>query len=147
MSNLGFIEQLLDNTNHFYKQALNQFDWYKKILGTKVQVTRVSKDSDYMSVYGSIANSTLPDDLESESFNYVVLISMNDMKRLYQKSTDPMQFYDNKDILKLGDILSFSRGKQTYKWKITEVMTFSETADVLHQYTITGLTEVNTGIG
>lgn len=143
MSNIGFVHQLLDNTNWFYRTVLQQFEWYKKIQGTECIVTRIKESSSYKTVFGSIASSTLPDDSESDKFNYVILISMNDMKKLYQKTSDQLQFYDNKDTLKLGDILSFSRKDQEYKWKIVDVQTFSETADVLQMYTISGLVETN----
>lgn len=143
MSSKGFVERLLDNTNRIYQVSLKQFDWWKKVQGTKVQVVRIKESSSYRAVYGSIANSTLPDDSQAEKFPYVVLISMNDIKRIFAKTQDPLQFMDNQDVLRLGDILTFARGSQEYKWKITEVMTFSESADVIHTYTITGLNEVN----
>lgn len=143
MSKLGFVEQLLDNTNKIYQVGLQQFDWYKKVLGTKCQVARVKTHDKYRNVFGSIASSTLPDDNDADKFPYVILINMNDMKRLFQKSTDQMQFYDNKDVLQLGDILIFSRLHQEYKWKIVDITTFSETNDVLRQYTISGLAETN----
>ena len=111
--------------------------------GTKCIVSRIVESSHYSNVFGSIANSTLPDDEESEKFNYVILISMNDMKRLFSKTADSLQFMDNEDKLKLGDILTFSRGKQEYKWKIVDIQTFSETNDVVRQYSISGLIETN----
>lgn len=143
MSSNGFINIIVDNTNKIYRVGLLQFKWWKKVQGTKCQVSRVKKNSQYQDVFGSIANATLPDDDDGDRFNYIILINMNDMKKLYQKSIDALQFYDNDNILRLGDILIFTRKNQEYKWKITDIMTFSETADILHQYTITGLNEVN----
>ena len=143
MSDLGFVQSLLDNTNKFYSTGLSQFSWWKKVQGTKCIVSRIVESSHYSNVFGSIANSTLPDDEESEKFNYVILISMNDMKRLFSKTADSLQFMDNEDKLKLGDILTFSRGKQEYKWKIVDIQTFSETNDVVRQYSISGLIETN----
>jgi hypothetical protein len=139
----GFVNIMLDNTNKIYQVSLKQFDWWKKVQGTECQVVRIKENSSYKTVFGSIANSTLPDDEDAEKFPYVILINMNDMKRLFQKAVDPLQFYDNQQELKLGDILIFSRYDQEFKWKITEIQTFSETANVLNQYTITGLVEVN----
>lgn len=143
MSDLGFVESLLDNTNRIYSLALHQFEWYKKVQGTKCQVVRIASQAKYRNVFGSIVSSTLPDDNEAEKFPYVVLISLNDMKKIYQKSTDPLQFYDNKNELKLGDIIVFSRRSQEYKYKITDLMTFSEAEGVLYQYTMQGLQETN----
>lgn len=143
MSDLGFVNSILDNTNRIHQVGLKQFSWWKKVQGTKCQVVRIKENTSYKNVFGSIANSTLPDDDDAEKFPYVVLISMNDMKKLFQKSIDPLQFYDNEGILQLGDILVFSRLSQEYKWKITDIQTFSETGNVLNYYTISGLAEVN----
>lgn len=143
MSDVGFVNIILDNTNHIHRIGLKQFSWWKKIQGTKCQVVRIKENTSYKNVFGSIANSTLPDDDDAEKFSYIILTSMNDMKKLFQKSIDPLQFYDNDSVLQLGDILVFSRLHQEYKWKVTEIQTFSETANVLNQYTITGLVEVN----
>lgn len=143
MSDLGFIERLLDNTNHIYQTSLKQFDWHKKVQGTRVQVTRIKDNAKYKNVFGAIASSTLPDDQEAEKFEYVILISLNDMKKLFQKAVDQIQFYDNEDKLELGDIVGYTRGSQEYKFKVIDIMTFSETNNVLRQYTLGGLTEVN----
>lgn len=143
MSDLGFVNSILDNTNRIHQVGLKQFSWWKKVQGTKCQVVRIKENTSYKNVFGSIANSTLPDDDDAEKFPYVVLISMNDMKKLFQKSIDPLQFYDNEGILQLGDILVFSRLSQEYKWKVTDIQTFSETGNVLNYYTISGLAEVN----
>lgn len=143
MSNGGFVNIILDNTDRIYRLSFNQFEWWKKVQGTKCQVTRIKENDSYKNVFGSIANSTLPDDEDSEKFPYIILISLNDMKKIFQKSIDQIQFYDNEDVLKLGDIISFSRLNQEYKWKVIDVQSFNETASVLHQYTISGLTETN----
>lgn len=143
MSGSGFVKTLLDNTNFFYKTALTGLEWWRKINGIKCQVIRLKEDDDYKSVYGSIANSTLVDDENAERFDYVAIFGMNEMLRLYGKSIDPIQMFDNRNILKNGDILVFSRGDQEFKWKVTDILTFSEAEGVLYQYTINGLTEVN----
>ena len=143
MSGSGFVKTLLDNTNFFYKTALTGLEWWRKINGIKCQVIRLKEDDDYKSVYGCIANSTLVDDENAERFDYVAIFGMNEMLRLYGKSIDPIQMFDNRNILKHGDILVFSRGDQEFKWKVTDILTFSEAEGVLYQYTINGLTEVN----
>ena len=142
MNNEGFVGLLVSNPNISYQIMLQQFDWWKMAQGTKVQVSRILENTKYRHVYGSIANSTLPDDRDAERFPYVILISMNDMKKIFQKSADPLQFYDNKSELKIGDILIFSRNGQEYKWKITEVQSFGESEEVLNQYSISGLNEI-----
>lgn len=138
----GFVNSILDATNQFYSVALKQFDWYKKILGTKVQVLRLKNIDKYKDVFGSVASSTFVDDDNLIKIPYVVLINMNDMLKLYQKSINQLQFYDNKDFLKIGDLILFTRNNQEYKWKITNIETFSEAEGVLYSYSIQGLQEV-----
>lgn len=138
----GFVKSILDATNQFYSVSLKQFEWYKKQLGTRVQVSRLKQLDKYKDVFGSVATSTLIDDDSLEKFPYVVLINLNDMVKLYQKSINQLQFYDNLDKLKIGDVLIFTRNDQEYKWKITDVQTFSEAEGVLYSYTIQGMQEV-----
>lgn len=142
MNSEGFVGLLISNPNISYRVILQQFEWWKLAQGTKVQVSRILESTKYHHVFGSIASSTLPDDRDAERFPYVILISMNDMKKIFQKSIDPLQFYDNKSVLKIGDILIFSRNGQEYKWKITEVQSFGEAEEVLNQYSISGLNEI-----
>lgn len=144
MSSLGFVEQLLDGSDWFYQVALKQFAWWKQVQGTKCIVNRINaKEEKYYDVFGSVYSSTVKDDDNVEVFNYVILISMNDMKKIFQKSIDQLQFYDNEDKLKLGDIIIFSRKKQEYKFKIIDIQSHGEAQQVLNQYTIAGMTEVN----
>ena len=138
MSKDGFINRYLDNANKFYSTALKQF-----IEGCKVIVSRISKDSKYKSVFGSIYSSTMVDDDEREEFPYVVVFNMNDMKKIFQKSIEQMDFYDNEDVLKLGDVITYARKGQEYKFKIVDVQSFSEAEGVLNRYTVTGMIETN----
>lgn len=146
MSQLGFIEKVLDNTNYLYSTALKQFAWYKKVLGTQVMITRIKERNKYRTVFGSVASSTIPDDSDADKFEYTILINLNDMLRLYQETSTSMTFYDNEDKLHIGDIITFSRKDKQYRFKITEIQTFSEADDVVRQYTIAGLADIETGI-
>jgi hypothetical protein len=143
MSSNGFINKYLDNANTFYHIALQQFKFYKKLEGTKVVVSRISNSSKYKEVFGTTYSSTLMNDNEKSEFEYVIIINMNDMKKLYQKNIDQLQFMDNQDTIKLGDVLTYTRKTQEYKFKVTDVQTFSEAEGVLYQYTIAGMTETN----
>jgi hypothetical protein len=143
MSDLGFVNKYLDNANLFYSIALKQFKVYKKLLGTKVVVTRILNDSKYKSVFGSTYHSTLRNDNEVKKFDATIIINMNDMKKIFQKTIDQLDFYDNERVMELGDIFIFSRKNQEYKFKVVNIESFSEASDVLWRYTATGLVEVN----
>lgn len=141
MSKEGFINQLLDNTNQFYSTSLKQFSFYKKMLGYKVIVSRIKESSKYKEVFGSIYSSTIKGDEEVTEFEYIVLFNMNDMKKIFQKSVEQLDFFDNESMLELGDVLTYSRRGQEYKFKVINIETFSEAEGVLNRYTLTGLVE------
>lgn len=143
MSQENFIKPLLDGANSFYRVGLKQFSWQKKLQGTKCLVSRLVTESKYKHVFGSTVSSTMIDDEERDEFPYVVLINMNDMLKIYQKSINQLDFYDNEDVLKLGDVIRFSREGQEFRFKVVDVQTFSEAERVLNRYTISGMTEVN----
>ena len=141
MSTNGFIADLLDRSNKFYKTSLLQFKFNKKILGTKIRVERVIKSSKYRKVFGSVYTSENLDDDEIQVFDYVALLNLNDMKKLFQKNIDQLDFFDNEMILQKGDVISYRRNDQEYQFKISEVETFSEAEGVLYRYQIMGLME------
>lgn len=106
VDNKGFINQLLDNSNDFYAKAFQQFNFYKKLLGTRVIVTRVKNESDYRDVFGIIYSSTLLDDSDKEEFEYMILINLNDMNSLFQKNIDQIEFFDNEFVIEVGDVIT-----------------------------------------
>lgn len=144
MKSGGFVSDMHDASNHFHKIAFKQIKFNKKILGTKVLVTRTKQDSKYKKVYGALYNSGLKGNNNQESFEYVVLINMNDMHRLYQRTIDQLEFYDNEKVLDMGDTLTYYRSGRKYQFKITAVDTWSDDIDVLYKYTIAGMNEINT---
>lgn len=140
----GFVQSVFDGSYDFYKKSLKQFDWYKKIYGTKCQVQRIVEDSKYNQVLGTIYSNNLKGSAEVETFNYCIIINMNRMVKVYNESSDTLDFYDNNSILKLGDVLVFTRRSREFRFKVTDVMTFSEVGGVLNQYTITPYIVVDT---
>lgn len=139
----GFIKPIISNTNSWYKVGLKQFDWAKKTQGTKCIVTRLKEHNKYSSVFGAVATSTLKDDEERDEFPYVVIINMQDMLKLFQKSINQLDFYDNEDKLKLGDLIRFSSNGQEFKFQVTDIQTFGHAGHVLNRITLSGLVEVN----
>lgn len=139
----GFVADLLDKANEFARISLQQISVSKKLLGTKVTVTRTSDDNKYKSVYGALYNSSLPGGSGKRTFDYVVLLNMNDMKKLYQMNTDTMEFYDNNNVLQMGDILTYVRSGREFKYKVTAVENWSDQEKILYKYTVTGLAETN----
>jgi hypothetical protein len=59
------------------------------------------------------------------------------------KSIDQIEFYDNNNVLKSGDVVTFSRRDQEFKFKITRAETFSEAEGVLYRYIMMGMTEID----
>jgi hypothetical protein len=141
MSDLGYVNELLDNTNEFYSIAMQQLDFYKELMGTKVRVWRLSSKAPQKKVFGVTDSSTQPGDPNREEFDHVVLINLNDMRNIYQKTAGQIEFYDNVKKLELGDVLIFARKKQEYRFKVNLVESFSEAEGVLFRYQILGQQE------
>ena len=142
-TNVGFVQQYLDNANQFYATALKQFSFYKKILGTKVIISRIKKTASVNIVFGASVSSTLPEDKDVEKFDHVIIINLNDMKNVYLKTAGEMDIYDNEDVIKIGDVLTYARKNQEYKFKVIRHESFSEAEGVLNKYTINSFTETN----
>lgn len=138
----GFLKPIIDMTDAFYQVGLNQFDWHKKIQGTECLVSRVKRSSDYRDVFGSVYTSTLQDDEDNEEFKYTILINLNNLSRLFQQSITQLDFYDNKDVLQLGDVIKFVANGYQYRYKITDIQIFGTKTNFLNQYTISGMAEV-----
>lgn len=140
----GFVATLLDKANEFTRIAYKQIAFNKKVMGTKVQVSRTTEDNKYKSVYGTLYNSSLVGTAGKSSFEYVVLINMNDMKKLYQRNIEQLEFYDNEQVLQMGDVITYSRNSREFKFKIINIETWSDDENVIYKYTISGLSETNT---
>jgi hypothetical protein len=142
MSKVGFVDEYLDNANKFYSLAMNQFDFYLKLMGTDCTIIRITNESKQKEVFGSTYSSDLIGDGEIVRMKYRILINMNDMRKIYQQTIDQFEVYDNRPVMHLGDIIEFSRDKKTYKFKIVEEHAFSEAADVIYRYQLQGYQEI-----
>jgi hypothetical protein len=138
----GFVNQHLDNAKKFYSTGLKQFKFYKKLLGTKVVVSR-GNNSDWNYAFGSVFTDTSVNNENCIKFDYTVLINLNDMKDIYLKMVDPIDIYDNEDTLKKGDLLTFARGNQVYNFRVTKHETFSEAGNIINKYILGGIIETN----
>lgn len=143
MSSEGFIKPIITGTNHWYGVSMRQFAWAKKLQGTKVMVTRLKKNDQYTEVFGSIAMSTLNDDESREEFPYVVIINMEDMLKVFQKSINQLEIFDNVDRLELGDVLRFTAEGQQFQFQITDKQAFGHAGSTLYRFTLQGLVETN----
>jgi len=142
--NTGFTTAMIDRSHKFYKAALKQIKWMKKIQGVRVEVERIAKDSKYRTVLKGLYTSTNIGDDEIINFPYVALIQINDMKRLFLKQIDQLDFFDNEYILEKGDIISYCHGNTKFQFKISEVTNFSDVDGILYQYTLMGIKETKT---
>jgi len=139
----GFMHPMIDMTLNFYKIGMKQMSWMKKIQGTKVIVTRLTQDSKYKRVHGSTVSSTLALDKDVQEFDYVIIINFNDMMKIFQKSINQFDFYDNENTLQLGDLVRFTDNGQLFRFKVIDIQSFSNKDTILNRYTLSGLAEVN----
>jgi len=94
MSEYGYINKWFDKADKFYNISLKQFEFHKKILGTRVRVTRIKDTSKYKAVLGSVYTSNILNDADKVEFDYVVIINLNSMKQLFNRNIDSLEFYD-----------------------------------------------------
>lgn len=139
----SFVDEYLVNANRFYSLAMNQYDFYLKIMGIDVTVIRIKDESIRKLVFGSTFTSDMIGDAETKRFKYRIVINLNDMRKLFQQLIDSFEVYDNQPILELGDLVTYVRGDKEYKFKIVDVQSFSEAAKVLYRYTFQGCQEIS----
>lgn len=143
MSRIGFVDEYLDNANRFYSIAMNQFDFYLKLMGTDVTIVRVKDDSKDKELFGATFTSDMLGDGDVDRLKYRILINLNDMRKIYQQTADQFEVFDNRDVMKLGDLIIYQRREREYKFKVIDVQAFSEAKNVLYRYTLQGYQEVN----
>lgn len=141
----GFVGPITTGSEEFYRKSLKQFAWQKKLQGTKVVVQRIKKDSKYNDVLGINYSNNLQNSTEVETFNYVVVINAERMVKVYNENSETIDFMDDQNVLQLGDVLVFTRNSREFRFKITDMQTFTQVGGYLNQYTMTPYIVVDLG--
>lgn len=141
MSKEDMTSKILDKANKLYSIGMKAIKLQMKLLGTDFVVLRPKDNSKWKNVFGGSysADSTLENDYEQ--FTTRLIINLNDMRDVWNRSRDMVQSFTPDGSLKVGDELQFTRDKRTYRFKVVMKQSFSESADVLYIYTLSSIVE------
>jgi len=119
MSEFGYVARWFDLQNKFTNIAYKQFKFYKRVLGTRVRVSRVLDSSKYRTVFGPAFTSNNLNDPETVEFDYVVLLNHNMMVEPKNRNANEFEFYDD---LNSGVINKSIRFKE---YKVNNILTYN----------------------
>lgn len=141
MSEENLSSKYLDVANKFYSVGMKNIKMYKKILGTNLVVTRTKYQSKYKQVFGGSYSSDDTLEAESNQFTVRLIINMNDMKDVWSRNRDSLEVYNDEDVLEVGDELQYTRENRTYRFKVVQKMSYSETASSVYVYVLSSIIE------
>lgn len=133
--------RLLDKANKFYSIAMKNIKLQLSLLGTDFVVLRPKDNSKWKNVFGGSysSNSTLENDYDQ--FNIRLIVNMNDMKDVWNRNRDNIESLTNDGSLEVGDELQYTRNKRTYRFKVSQKLSYSEVADIFYVYTLSSMIE------
>ena len=131
----------LDKANKLYSIGMKNIKLQMALNGTNFVVLRPKDNSKWKNVFGGTysSDSTLENDYDQ--FTTTLIINLADMRDVWNRNRDSIDAITNDGSLEVGDELQYTREKRTYRFKITLKQGFSETADVLYQYTLMSIIE------
>lgn len=131
----------LDKSNKFYEIGMRNIKMQLKFLGTKFVVNRPKDNSKWKQVFGGSYSSDSTIENDYETFTTKLLINLNELRDVWQRNRDTVEVYSDKDDLKLGDELQYTREGITYRFKIVSKQAFSEAAKNLFIYVLSSIIE------
>jgi hypothetical protein len=154
--NNEFIYGAHDMTNRFYKIMYQSFPFYMRLYGTLCSIERLvrvkssknstslpSRDQLINQTYGKVATKDDYDEnSEVKKFNEVLVINKSSATKFYNNQGNEIIVYYNKNILDLGDKVSYNRFGKTYSFVVTEFQCYE---DVIFEYTLLGIKDHVTG--
>ena len=111
------------------------------ILGTDFVVLRPKDNSKWKNVFGGTysSDSTLENDYDQ--FTTKLIVNLSEMKDVWNRNRDTLEVITNDGTLEVGDELQYTRDKRTYRFKVVLKQGYSETANVIYNYTLMSIIE------
>lgn len=131
----------LDKANRFYEVGMRNIKLLLTLLGIEFVVLRPKANSKWKNVFGGTysSNSTLENDYEQ--FTTKLIINQNELRDVWNRNRDTVEVYSDDGSLEVGDELQYTRGKYTFRFKISMKMGYSEVAEVFYVYTLSSMIE------
>lgn len=131
----------LDKANRFYEVGMRNIKLSLTLLGIEFVVLRPKANSKWKNVFGGTysSNPTLENDYEQ--FTTKLIINQNELRDVWNRNRDTVEVYSDDGSLEVGDELQYTRGKYTFRFKISMKMGYSEVAEVFYVYTLSSMIE------
>ena len=131
----------LDKANRLYEIGMKNIKLQLVLLGTEFVVLRPKNNSKWKNVFGGTysSNPTLENDYDQ--FTTKLILNQNDLRDVWNRSRDTFEVYTDDGSLEVGDELQYTRGKYTFRFKISMKMGYSEVAEVFYVYTLSSMIE------
>ena len=141
MSDENMSSKYLRKANRFYEIGMRNLKMQLKFAGTKLVVNRPLDNSKWKNVFGGSysSDSTLENDYTQ--FETTLLINLAELRDVWARNRDTLEVYSDKDDLKVGDELQYTREGFTYRFKIIQKNAFSEAAKGLFVYVLSSIIE------
>jgi len=139
-TNESFISEYQGAVDLFYSIGLEALQWRLDIEGIEVSVSRVSSTSKYSRVYGASYSSNQLNDNEVTTSTLTLLININQINDRWALSQEETVIH-YMEVLQRGDIVDFTRGNTAFKYKVSEVKTFTDKPQIYYEFVLTPVKE------
>ena len=131
----------LDKASKFYSIGMKNIKFLLLQLGTDFVVLRPKGNSKWKNVFGGSysSDSTLENDYDQ--FTTRLIINTSDIRDVWHRNRDTVESYTNDGSLELGDELQYTRNGMTYRFKVTQKVSFSEVSEIFYTYTLSSIIE------
>lgn len=137
----NMVSNNLDKANRLYEIGMKNIKIQLTLLGTDFVVLRPKNNSKWKNVFGGTysSNPTLENDYDQ--FTTKLILNQNDLRDVWNRNRDTLEVYTDDGTLEVGDELQYTRGKYTFRFKISMKMGYSEVAEVFYVYTLSSMIE------
>ena len=116
----GLVSDYLNRANNFLKVGMKNIKLLKKMIGTRVIVSRPKDNSKWKNVFGGSYSSDSTLETDYDQFQTILIINMNDMRDVWSRNRDIIETYSDEGNLEVGDEVQYSRNGITYRYKIIQ---------------------------
>jgi len=137
----GMVSSQLEKANKLYSIGAQAIKIQLALAGTDFVVLRPKDNSKWKNVFGGTysSDSTLENDYDQ--FTTKLIVNLSEMKDVWNRNRDTLEVITNDGTLEVGDELQYTRDKRTYRFKVVLKQGYSETANVIYNYTLMSIIE------
>jgi hypothetical protein len=137
----GMVNSQLDKANKLYAIGMKAIKTQLYLIGTDFVVLRPKDNSKWKNVFGGTYSSDSTLESDYEQFTTKLIVNLGEMRDVWNRNRDTIESVTNDGSLEVGDELQYTREKRTYRFKIVQKQGYSETADVIYNYTLMSIIE------